>query len=47
MTMAVRDGDWKLLRFPDRPAELYDIGADPAETNDPATTHPERVEFLY
>ena len=44
---AIRDGDWKLLRFPDRPAELYDISADPAETNDLATTHPERVEYLY
>ncbi len=44
---AIRDGDWKLLRFPDRPAELYDIGADPAETDNLATTHPERVAALY
>ena len=44
---AIRDGDWKLLRFPDRPAELYDISADPAETNDLAAAHPERVSDLY
>ena len=44
---AIRDGDWKLLRFPDRPAELYDISADPAETNDLAAAHPERVADLY
>ena len=44
---AIRHGDWKLLRFPDRPAELYDISADPGETNDLAATHPERVADLY
>lgn len=28
---AVREGRWKLLRFPDRPPELYDLGLDPGE----------------
>jgi arylsulfatase A-like enzyme len=28
---AVREGQWKLLRFPDRPPELYDLGRDPGE----------------
>ncbi|MGB5512402.1 MAG: sulfatase [Woeseiaceae bacterium] len=44
---AIRDGDWKLLRFPDRPAELYDISVDAAETNNLAGEYPERVANLY
>ena len=44
---AVRDGDWKLLRFPDRPAELYHIVEDPGEQNDLAAEHPEVVRELY
>lgn len=43
----VRDGDWKLLRFPDRPAELYNIQEDERELNDLATTHPKKVRELY
>lgn len=44
---AVREGDWKLLRFPDRPAELYRLDVDPAERNDVAAIYPERVRALY
>ena len=44
---AVREGDWKLLRFPDRPAELYDLRADEGEQNDLASSHPELVRQLY
>lgn len=44
---AVRDGDWKLLRFPDRPAELYNIKNDIAELNDLASQHPDLVRKLY
>lgn len=44
---AVRDGDWKLLRFPDRPAELYNIEEDKAETKDLATTYPAKVRAMY
>lgn len=44
---AIRDGDWKLLRFPDRPAELYDLTNDPGEKNDLASRYPEKVRALY
>ncbi|MBT2160888.1 sulfatase [Zobellia barbeyronii] len=44
---AVRHNDWKLVRFPDRPAELYDIKEDISEVNDLATEHPEKVRELY
>lgn len=44
---AVRLGDYKLLRFPDRPAELYDLSKDIAELNNIADSHPELVRKLY
>lgn len=44
---AIRDGDWKLLRFPDRPAELYHITKDIAETNNLASQYPDEVKRLY
>ena len=44
---AVRDGDWKLLRYSDRPAELYDISMDVAEQNNLAAEYPEKVKELY
>lgn len=44
---AIRDGDWKLLRFPDRPARLYNLASDPGEQNDLASSYPELVESLY
>jgi arylsulfatase A-like enzyme len=44
---AVRDGDWKLLRFPDRPAELYNIAEDEAETQNLAYKYPDKVRQLY
>lgn len=40
---AIRDGDWKLIRLPHRPSELYNLAADISETNDLAEKHPERV----
>jgi arylsulfatase A len=53
----VRVGDWKLLRQglnpgpkaknPKTPTiELYDVAADPSESSDVATQHPETVERL-
>ncbi|MFY0689923.1 MAG: sulfatase [Cyclobacteriaceae bacterium] len=44
---AIRDGDWKLLRFPDRPAELYNLAEDISETNDLASKYPDRVRGMY
>jgi len=43
----IREGDWKLLRFPDRPAELYDLSVDPSEQADLAAQHPERVRDMF
>ncbi len=44
---AIRNGDWKLLRFPDRPAALFNIAEDEAEMNDLASENPEIVKELY
>ncbi|MBT3192683.1 MAG: sulfatase [Verrucomicrobia bacterium] len=44
---AVRDGDWKLIRLPDRPAELYDLSKDPSEVTNLAAAQPDKVRELY
>lgn len=44
---AIRDGDWKLLRYPDRPAELYNLTNDVREQNNLAARHPDIVKALY
>lgn len=44
---AIRECDWKLLRFPDRPAQLYDLSQDPGEQKDLAAEHPELVKRLF
>ncbi|WP_339714338.1 sulfatase [uncultured Kriegella sp.] len=44
---AIRFNDWKLVRFPDRPAELYNIKDDISEVNDLASEHPDKVRELY
>lgn len=43
----VRKGDWKLLRFPDRPAELYNISKDITENKNLAAKYPEKVKELF
>ena len=43
----IRDGDWKLMRFADRPAELYNLAEDPAEQVNHAADHPELVAELF
>ncbi|MDW7692451.1 sulfatase-like hydrolase/transferase [Flammeovirgaceae bacterium SG7u.111] len=43
----VRKGDWKMLRFPDRPAELYNIAKDEEENNNLAYEHPEKVREMF
>ena len=44
---AIRDGNWKLIRLPDRPAQLYNLSMDASERNDLAALYPERVKILY
>lgn len=44
---AIREGDWKLMRFPDRPAELYNLAEDMAETKNLAALYPDKVRKLY
>lgn len=43
----VRAGNWKLMRFPDRPAELYYIDNDEKEFRDVASENPELVKMLF
>jgi arylsulfatase A-like enzyme len=40
---AIRSGDWKLVRLPDRLPVLYHLAADPAEQRDLSPSQPERV----
>ena len=42
-----REGDWKLLTFPDRPAELYNISKDISEQKDLARKYPKRLRDMY
>ncbi|MDO6641883.1 sulfatase-like hydrolase/transferase [Shewanella sp. 5_MG-2023] len=44
---AIRVGDWKLMRFPDRPAQLYYLPNDQQELNDLAASEPERVKAMF
>lgn len=44
---AIRQGDWKLIRFPDRPAELFNLNDDISEVNDLAASQPDRVRAMY
>ncbi len=47
---AVRKGKWKAVRYEvfqgDSPTELYDLQADPSESNDLAKQHPEIVQRM-
>ena len=43
---AVRSSDWKLLRFPDRAPQLYDLSSDSGESNDLAAQNPDKVGSL-
>ena len=43
----IRNGDWKLIRYSDRPAELYLLSEDIAETQDLASQYPDKVKALF
>ena len=45
--LAYREGDWKLIRFADRPAELYDLSKDISELNNLALLNPDRVKSMF
>jgi arylsulfatase A-like enzyme len=44
---AVREGRWKLVRFKDKPAELYDLDADIGESKDLASEQKAVAEKLW
>ena len=44
---AIRIGDWKMMRFPDRPAELYYLPHDVQEDNNLAAQNPEMVKTMF
>ncbi|WP_111706187.1 sulfatase [Lutibacter citreus] len=44
---AFRDGDWKLIRYSDRPAELYNIEDDVSEKHNLAVYYPDRVKQMF
>ena len=44
---AMRKGDWKLIRFPDRPAKLFYLPDDERELNDLSAKEPERYLEMY
>ncbi|KXX66594.1 sulfatase-like hydrolase/transferase [Flammeovirga sp. SJP92] len=44
---AVRSGDWKLIRYSDRPAELYNIVKDESELNNLAYEETDKVKELF
>jgi len=46
VSTAIRRGDWKLIRLPDRMPQLYNISEDISELNDEAKTHPELTRKL-
>lgn len=43
----IRKGDWKLMRFPDRPAELFYLPEDEKELNNLAASEQERYLEMY
>ena len=43
---AIRDVDWKLIKMPDRPPELYNLAEDPSERNNLSGEYPEITKSL-
>ncbi|MGI9429944.1 MAG: sulfatase-like hydrolase/transferase [Bythopirellula sp.] len=44
--VALRHGEWKIVRFRDQPWQLYDLKHDPSESQDVATLHPGKLQQL-
>ncbi|WP_144208193.1 sulfatase [Shewanella donghaensis] len=43
----IREGDWKMIRYPDRPTELYNLANDIGEQTNLANDQPQRVISMY
>ena len=43
---AIRTGDWKLIRLPDRLPMLYNLANETAEQNDLSLEHPDRTRAM-
>lgn len=43
----IRVGDWKMMRFPDRPAELYFLPDDLKEHKNVAAKHPDKMKVMF
>ncbi len=46
ISAAIRDGDWKLIRLPDRLPMLFHLGVDPSEQNNVALENIEKTKVL-
>lgn len=46
ISAATRDGDWKLIRLPDRLPMLYDLSKDISEQNDVSLQNPDRTKTM-
>jgi arylsulfatase A-like enzyme len=46
ISAAMRDGDWKLVRLPDRLPMLFNLAEDISEQNDVAQQYLERTETM-
>jgi len=44
--LAVRHGPWKIVKFRDRPWQLFDLENDPREATDVASQHPDTLQKL-
>ena len=45
-SLAIRDGNWKLIRNGTNPPELYDLATDASESKDVAAQHPDIITRL-
>lgn len=45
-SVAIRDGDWKLIRLPDRLPMLYHLSEDISELNDVSLLYPDRTKSM-
>ena len=45
-SIAIRDGDWKLIRLPDRLPMLYHLSEDISEQNDVSILYPDRTKLM-